>query len=76
MIEEHFSQCGEILSVEIRCSSGLAMTMGRPDPAYVLNHAVSQYAIVTLIDKSAAQKALELNGSHLEAMEIVVCDGN
>ncbi|KAG2056493.1 hypothetical protein BDR06DRAFT_1019748 [Suillus hirtellus] len=75
-IEEYFSRCGEILSVEIRCSGGLAMTTGRPDPAYIAQHSVRQYAMITLIDASAANKALNLNGSRLqigdESTELVV----
>ncbi|KAG1755763.1 hypothetical protein EDB19DRAFT_1662863 [Suillus lakei] len=75
-IEEYFSHCGKILSVEIRCSGGLAMTTGRPDPAYIAQYAVRQYAMITLVDASAANKALDLNGSHLqigdESTELVV----
>lgn len=75
-IEEYFSQCGEILSVEIRCSGGLAMTTGRPDPAYIAQYSVRQYAMITFIDVSAASKALNLNGSRLqigdESTELVV----
>lgn len=75
-IEEYFSRCGEVLSVEIRCSGGLAMTTGRPDPAYIAQHSVRQYAMITLIDASAANKALNLNGSRLqigdESTELVV----
>ncbi|KAG2348829.1 hypothetical protein BDR05DRAFT_1055777 [Suillus weaverae] len=75
-IEEYFSHCGEILSVEIRCSGGLAMTTGRPDPAYIAQYSVRQYAMITFIDVSAASKALDLNGSRLqigdESTEIVV----
>ncbi|KIK31717.1 hypothetical protein CY34DRAFT_814543 [Suillus luteus UH-Slu-Lm8-n1] len=65
-IEEFFSHCGEILSVEIRCSGGLAMTTGRPDPAYIAQYYVRQYAMITFIDVSAANKALNLNGSRLQ----------
>jgi len=54
------------------------MTTGRQDPAYIANYPVSQYAIVLLIDESAARKALELNGSSLvvgdRSSELVVCD--
>ncbi|KAG2135894.1 uncharacterized protein EDB93DRAFT_1170155 [Suillus bovinus] len=75
-IEEYFSHCGEILSVEIRCSGGLAMTTGRPDPAYIAQHSVRQYAVIKFIDDSAAIKALNLNGSRLrigdESTELVV----
>lgn len=75
-IQEYFSQCGQVLSVEIRCSGGLAMTVGRPDPAYIANYSVRQYAIVALVDESAATKALELNGSRLgvgdQSLELVV----
>ncbi|KAG1770063.1 hypothetical protein EDD22DRAFT_867515 [Suillus occidentalis] len=75
-IEEFFGHCGEILSVEIRCSGGLAMTTGRPDPAYIAQYSVRQYAMITFIDVSAANKALNLNGSRLqvgdESTELVV----
>lgn len=76
ILEEYFSHCGEILSVEIRCSGGLAMTTGRPDPAYIAQYSVRQYAMITFIDVSAANKALNLNGSRLqigdESTELVV----
>lgn len=65
-IEEYFSHCGKILSVEIRCSGGLAMTIGRPDPAYIAQYSVRQYAMITFIDASAGNKALDLNGSRLQ----------
>lgn len=75
-IEEYFSQCGKILSVEIRCSGGLAMTTGRPDPAYIAQYSVRQYAMITFIDVSAVSNALNLNGSRLqignESTELVV----
>lgn len=75
-IQEYFSQCGKILSVEIRCSGGLAMTTGRPDPAYIAQYSVRQYAMITFIDVSAVNKALNLNGSRLqigdESTELVV----
>ncbi|KAG0709565.1 hypothetical protein DFH29DRAFT_992980 [Suillus ampliporus] len=75
-IQEYFSQCGKILTVEIRCSGGLAMTTGRPDPAYIREHSVRQYAMIAFIDASAANKALELNGSYLgvdgQSSELVV----
>ncbi|KAG1753971.1 uncharacterized protein EDB91DRAFT_428035 [Suillus paluster] len=75
-IQEYFNHCGKILSVEIRCSGGLAMTTGRPDPAYIREHSVRQYAMVTFVDASAANKALELNGFRLgegdQSSELVV----
>lgn len=56
------------------------MTTGRPDPAYIAQHSVRQYAMITLIDASAANKALNLNGSRLqigdESTELVVCHLN
>ncbi|KAG1733485.1 hypothetical protein EDD22DRAFT_926375 [Suillus occidentalis] len=60
----------------IRCSGGLAMTTGRPDPAYIAQYYVRQYAMIMFIDVSAANKALNLNGSRLqvgdESTELVV----
>ena len=77
LLKEYFSHCGQILSVEIRCSSGLAMTTGCPNPAYTDRYSVRQYATVTFVDVSAASKAMELNGSRLgvgdQSSEIVVC---
>jgi hypothetical protein len=53
------------------------MTTGRPNPAYIAQYSVRQYAMITFIDASAANKALNLNGSRLqigdESTELVVC---
>ncbi|KAH7887802.1 hypothetical protein F5I97DRAFT_899070 [Phlebopus sp. FC_14] len=71
-IRVHFSGCGRVDSVTIRCCGGLAMTVKPPPPSYYKGRKVSQYAVLVFIDKKAVRKALRLNGSRLGDREITV----
>ncbi|KAL4081817.1 hypothetical protein V8B97DRAFT_107310 [Scleroderma yunnanense] len=71
-LTEHFKNCGDVVSVHIRCSGGIAMTV-KPQPNYYRNHKVCQYGVITFSDKRAVRNAILLNGSRLGDCEIVVC---
>ncbi|KAI6003934.1 hypothetical protein EDD15DRAFT_1256458 [Pisolithus albus] len=71
-LKEHFKGCGDIVSANIRCSGGIAMTV-KPHPDYYKNYKVRQYGVVTFSDKKAVRSALLLNGSQLGGCEIAVC---
>ncbi|EGO01968.1 hypothetical protein SERLA73DRAFT_132684 [Serpula lacrymans var. lacrymans S7.3] len=72
MLIKLFSTCGHIIKLEIQCSSGLAMTTGKPTPAYYRGHPVRQYATVVFGKPQHAQKALKLHGSRVGGTELVV----
>lgn len=72
-LTEHFKSCGNIVSVHIRCSGGIATTV-KPQPNYYQNHRVHQYGVITFTDKRAVRNAILLDGSQLGGCEIVVSD--
>lgn len=71
-LRDHFKGCGTVVSANIRCSGGIAMSV-KPDINYYRDHKVRQYAIVYFATEQAVSKAMLLSGSRLGDAEITVC---
>ncbi|KIJ69990.1 hypothetical protein HYDPIDRAFT_35436 [Hydnomerulius pinastri MD-312] len=73
VLKAHFSHCGRILSVDIRCCGGVAVTTVKPTPVdYYKDQIVRQYAIVIFENRLGRHKALKLRGSQLGGRMITV----
>ncbi|KAF9247240.1 hypothetical protein BU15DRAFT_58108 [Melanogaster broomeanus] len=68
----HFRDCGNILSAQIHCCGGVALTTTPPPNGYHKNQRVRQYGIMTFATKSGRHKAIKLGCSQLGGRQITV----
>jgi len=68
-----FCHCGTIVRIQIRCSRGAAVTIGRPIPEHIHNPARDfQHATIEFLNANAVSSALELNGFKLHGVQLSV----
>jgi RNA recognition motif-containing protein len=67
-----FIHCGKISRIQIRCSRGAAVTIGRPAAASIHTSRDLQYATIEFTSEIAVRNALTLNGCKLHGARLLV----
>lgn len=67
ILNNKFRPCGPIEDISIRCTAGAAVMIGHPQP-----YRTTRYATIMFTREKALKKALELNGSEIHGVKIIV----
>ncbi|KAG9219531.1 hypothetical protein CCMSSC00406_0009770 [Pleurotus cornucopiae] len=71
-LRQLFEPCGTVTRIQLRCSRGQAVTIGRAVKPDLRNSRNRQYATVEFARSSSARKALKLDGTSLNGCKLVV----
>jgi len=72
ILYDAFAHCGKITRIQIRCSRGAAITIGRPVPPHIRSSRNLQHASIEFTSSSAVRNALEMDGFTLHGRQMVV----
>ncbi|KAL4263715.1 RRM domain-containing protein [Pleurotus pulmonarius] len=71
-LKQLFEPCGTVTRIQLRCSRGQAVTIGRAVKPELRNSRNRQYATIEFARSSSARKALKLDGTTLNGCKLVV----